>query len=153
MRYSTSWHPLHKVPIVNGSYQNPITGEIEQHDLSDAYMGPPSVHIMWFNIHENSTFRSIGATFASSLDEAFAAISGHVRDNLYSLVSVNATLYAMTVVCSTSRADVEIGGAVQDMQRDLNRDVVIPEEVVAAVREWNVATGDENQVSVGGVEV
>lgn len=144
MRYQTLWHAEHKVPIVDGNYQNPITGEIEQCTRADTFLGPPSVHVMWFNTYENSTFRSIGCTFVASVDEVFVAISEHVRANFYNIISLNATLYAITVICSTARSDVEIGGVVQDMHKYLNRDVAIPEDERAALRDWrdSLATGE-----------
>jgi hypothetical protein len=49
---------------------------------------------------------------------------------------MNATLYSVTVVCSTERSDVEIGGVIQDLQQHLNKNVVIPEEELAALGAW-----------------
>lgn len=90
----------------------------------------------WFNIHGNSTFRSIGAAFAASIDDVFVGIADHVRGNVYSITSMNATLYSVTVVCSTEKSDVEIGGVIQDLYQHLNKDIVIPEEELAALRAW-----------------
>lgn len=49
---------------------------------------------------------------------------------------MNATLYSVTVVCSTEKSDIEIGGVIQDLQQHLNKNVVIPEEELAALRAW-----------------
>ncbi|CAG8059105.1 unnamed protein product [Penicillium salamii] len=136
MRYQTLWHPEHKVPIVNGRYQDPRTGEIRQNTRTDTFLGPPFVHVTWFNNIANSTFRSIGATLAAPIDDVLVSIANHVKENIYSITSINATLYSVTVVCSTEKTDVEIGDAIQHMQQHLNKDVVIPEEELAALREW-----------------
>ena len=106
MRYITPWHPSHKVPIVDGKYQDPHTGEIQ-----DTYPGPPSVHVMWFNVnvHDSSSFRGLGATFNASINEVIIAIADHVRNEAYSIISLNASLYSVTVVCSTAKSREEVG--------------------------------------------
>ncbi|KAL2702029.1 hypothetical protein AAEP93_006327 [Penicillium crustosum] len=141
MRYQTPWHPEHKVPIVDGRYQDPRTGEIRQNTRTDTFLGPPFVHVIWLNMHGNSTFRGIGATFAASIDDVFVGIADHVRGNVYSITSMNATLYSVTVVCSTEKSDFEIGGVIQDLQQHLNKDVVIPEEELAALQAWKESNG------------
>ncbi|KAF7528140.1 hypothetical protein PCG10_001428 [Penicillium crustosum] len=92
-------------------------------------------------MHGNSTFRGIGATFAASIDDVFVGIADHVRGNVYSITSMNATLYSVTVVCSTEKSDFEIGGVIQDLQQHLNKDVVIPEEELAALQAWKESNG------------
>jgi hypothetical protein len=66
----------------------------------------------------------------------FIGIADHVRGNVYSITSMNATLYSVTVVCSTEKSDDEIGGVIQDLQQHLNENVVIAEEELAALRAW-----------------
>ncbi|EAW25185.1 uncharacterized protein NFIA_106730 [Aspergillus fischeri NRRL 181] len=147
MRHLTQWHPEHKVPIVDGRFQDPNTGEIQQNTRTDTYLGPPSVHVMWFNVHDSSSFRGLGATFNASINEVFITIADHVRDGVYSIISLNASLYAVTVVCETDKAREEVGGVIQGMQRRLNRDVVIPEGELDAVRTWKEEMGyDKNDV-------
>ncbi|KAF7183556.1 hypothetical protein CNMCM7691_003835 [Aspergillus felis] len=113
MRHLTQWHPEHKVPIVDGRFQDPNTGEIQQNTRTDTYLGPPSVHVMWFNVHDSSSFRGLGATFNASINEVFITIADHVRDGVYSIISLNASLYAVTVVCETDKAREEVGGVIQ----------------------------------------
>lgn len=149
MRYLTQWHPEHRVPIVDGRFQDPHTGEIHQNTRTDTYLGPPSVHVMWFNVnvHDSSSFRGLGATFNASINEVI--IADHVRNEVYSIISLNASLYAVTVVCSTAKSREEVGGVVQGMQRHLNRDVVIPEEELVAVRAWREEMGCNDGDVVG----
>jgi hypothetical protein len=149
MRHLTQWHPEHKVPIVDGRFQDPNTGEIQQNTRTDTYLGPPSVHVMWFNVHDGSSFRGLGATFNASINEVIIAIAEQVRNGVYSIISLNASLYAVTVVCETDKSREEVGGVIQAMQRDLNRDVVIPEEELAAVRAWKGEMGYDDDDVVG----
>ncbi|RHZ57666.1 uncharacterized protein CDV56_101654 [Aspergillus thermomutatus] len=144
MRHLTQWHPQHKVPIVDGRFQDPNTGEIQQNTRTDTYLGPPSVHVMWFNVHDSSSFRSIGATLNASINEVFIALADHVKNEVYSIISLNASLYSVTVVCSTGKSQVEVGGVIQDMQRHLSRNVVIPEEELAGLRAWKESMGDND---------
>lgn len=136
MKYMTQWHPEHNVPIVDGKFQNPNMGEIQELDRKETYSGPPSVHVIWFNVHDTSTFRGIGATFSAAVDDVLIVIMDHVGDGVYTITGLNATAYSLTVVCSTPRSQEEVGQHVQNMQVDLGKDVVLPPDEVEAFQNW-----------------
>jgi hypothetical protein len=128
MKYLTKWHAEYKVPMVDGKIQNPNTGQIEDASEARFYAGPPSVQTTWLNIHGESDFRIVGASFAATIDEVFVNIAEHVKDNVYSIVSISASAYSMTVVCCTPKSQTEISEVVHTMQRKLGRLVISPEE-------------------------
>ncbi|RJE25405.1 hypothetical protein PHISCL_02296 [Aspergillus sclerotialis] len=148
-KYLQSWHPKHRVPIVDGKFQNLETGEIEESNLKITYSGPPAVHVTWFNVEDDSTFIGSGAAFAATVDDVLIAIMGHVRDGAYSIVSLNATEYAVIVVCLTSKSQEEVSEYVHRMKEELSSDVVLPPEEIAAIEEWDRARAREAMVDAG----
>jgi hypothetical protein len=142
MKYLTKWHAEHKIPIVDGKIQNPNTGQIDDASEASFYIGPPSVQTTWLNIHDESDFRIVGVSFAATIDEVFVNIAEHVKDNVYSIVSISASSYSMTVVCCTPKSQSEISEVVHRMQAKLGRMVISPEELAY----WDAAGNEEPKV-------
>ncbi|KAJ5579939.1 uncharacterized protein N7459_005924 [Penicillium hispanicum] len=124
MKYLSLWHPDHRVPIVDGKYQNPNTGRIEEAGNIAAYLGPPSVQTTWINIHPITKFH-IGGAFNASMNDIFIAVADHVRDRAYVIESINASPYSVTIICSTPKPHHEILLYIQKMQEDFARDTPI----------------------------
>ncbi|PWY64727.1 hypothetical protein BO94DRAFT_570462 [Aspergillus sclerotioniger CBS 115572] len=103
MTYLTPWHPVYNVPIVGGMFQNPTTGSIHAVTNHLSISGPPSV---------------------------FVAVADHVRDKAYTIKSINASPYDLTVVCWSDLTQEAMSELVFQMKADLGKDVhMSPEEV------------------------
>ena len=115
-------------------------------NLKITYSGPPAVHVTWFNVEDDSTFIGSGASFASRVDDVLIAIMDHVRDGAYTIVSLNSTEYAVTVVYLTSKSQEEVSEYVHRMRKELSTNVVLPPEEVAAIEEWDRARAREAMI-------
>lgn len=70
----------------------------------------------------------------------------HVRDGAYTIVSLNSTEYAVTVVYLTSKSQEEVSEYVHRMRKELSTNVVLPPEEVAAIEEWDRARAREAMI-------
>ncbi|KAE8137356.1 hypothetical protein BDV38DRAFT_247169 [Aspergillus pseudotamarii] len=136
MKYMVDWHPEYRVPIVDGRFRNPNTGEIEEAGEIPCYSGPPSVHTLWVNLELESNFRMCGADFCATIDEVLLAIAEHVKQKAYTIESINGSPYSMTVVCRTSKSQGEMCEYFNQMHRDLGRDVWVSPEDEAKFRSF-----------------
>ncbi|KAL3254987.1 hypothetical protein ABHI18_008582 [Aspergillus niger] len=103
MKYISNWHPVHRVPIVDGKFQNPTTGIIEE--ITDKNF---------------------------VICDVFVAIAEHVKAKAYEIENISATKYEMTVVCSSDLTEEMMHEVVMRMKRELWKDVYIPPEEIAA---------------------
>jgi hypothetical protein len=58
---------------------------------------------IWHNMYADSDFRTLRKWFECDADEMLLKIAGHVRDGLYSLISLNASKHSFVVVCACSK--------------------------------------------------
>ncbi|KAE8361596.1 hypothetical protein BDV27DRAFT_132759 [Aspergillus caelatus] len=147
MRYLTRWRSRRKAPIVAEKYQAPDPGETNQATQSDTFSGPPAIHATWFNVHDRSDFRNISISLPASIDKITIAIGNHVRDGVYSIVSMSASAYSITVVCSTEKSRAEVAELVQRMKEELGQNAVIPPEELVLLREWEEKWGVVEELS------
>ncbi|KAE8383020.1 hypothetical protein BDV26DRAFT_252509 [Aspergillus bertholletiae] len=147
MKYLTRWRSRRKAPIVTEKYPAPDVGQINPSPQLEIFSGPPAVHATWFNVHDRSDFRNISVSLPASIDKITIAIGNHVRDGAYSIISMSASAYSITVVCSTERSRVELGELVQRMKEELGQDAVIPPEEMVLLREWEEKWGVVEELS------
>ncbi|GAB1204428.1 hypothetical protein APSETT445_003081 [Aspergillus pseudonomiae] len=148
MRYLTRWRSRRKAPIVTEKYQAPAPGDINQATQPDIHFsGSPAVHATWFNVHDHSDFRNISVRLPASIDKITIAIGNHVRDGVYSIVSMSASAYSITIVCSTEKSQAEVAEWVQKMKDELGKDAVIPPEELILLREWEEKWGVVGELS------
>ncbi|KAB8239729.1 uncharacterized protein BDW43DRAFT_10708 [Aspergillus alliaceus] len=157
MKYLTRWRSKRKAPGIPDKYQAPEPEEIQiqqpaQPNDAAAVPGPPSIHATWFNVHDHSDFRSISINLPATMDEITIAIGNHVKDGAYHIVSMSASAYSITVVCSTERSRVEFGELVQKMKGEVGKNGIISPEELMLLREWEAKWGVVEQMpTVEGV--
>ncbi len=117
-----------------GKFKTQTYSQIEDVCEAKFYSGPPSVQTIWLNTAIR-IFAYSASALQATINEVFVNIAEHVKDNLYSIVSISASAYAMTVLCCTSKSQPEFSGVVHAMQRTLGRLVISPEEQA----HWDVA--------------
>ncbi|PWY85592.1 hypothetical protein BO83DRAFT_413417 [Aspergillus eucalypticola CBS 122712] len=133
MKYVSNWHPVHGVPIVDGKFQNPTTGVIEEiTDKNFVICGPPFIKTTWINLKPGNGFRTICTDFPPPIEDVFVAIAGHVKERAYEIENISATKYEMTVVCSTNLTQEMMHEVVMRMKGNLWKDVYVPPEAIAA---------------------
>ncbi|KAB8217465.1 hypothetical protein BDV33DRAFT_177109 [Aspergillus novoparasiticus] len=148
MRYLRRWHSRRKAPIVAEKYQAPDPDETNQAaQLDTTFSGPPAVHATWFNVHDRSDFRNISISLPASIDKITIAIGNHVRDGVYSIVSMSASAYSITVVCSTEKSRAEVAELVQRMKEELGQNAIMPPEELVLLREWEEKWGVVEELS------
>ncbi|KAE8134268.1 hypothetical protein BDV38DRAFT_255499 [Aspergillus pseudotamarii] len=147
MRYLTRWRSKRKAPIVAEKFQTRDSDEINQATQPDTFSGPPAIHAAWFNVHDRSDFRNISTSLPASIDKITIAIGNHVRDGVYSIVSMSASAYSITVVCSTEKSRAEVAELVQRMKEELGQNAVIPPEELVLLREWEEKWGVVEELS------
>ena len=64
--------------------------------------GPPSINASWFNISLAESWRSLHTPLNCPIDDLLCAVAIHIMDGLYTVSSLNASTYSLTIV-STSR--------------------------------------------------
>ncbi|KAH6690213.1 hypothetical protein BKA61DRAFT_585059 [Leptodontidium sp. MPI-SDFR-AT-0119] len=120
------WDIKNNRPIQNGQVQNLHTGLLEalSYDIG-TFTGPPCVELIVTNINVSpaldGTDRIIfsrGAHIAS-MGEIVAEIGSHVREDLYEIVSLNATKFAVVLVVNTRKSRDEVAATLGEMRRKL----------------------------------
>ncbi|EHA26051.1 hypothetical protein ASPNIDRAFT_36522 [Aspergillus niger ATCC 1015] len=133
MKYISNWHPVHRVPIVDGKFQNPTTGIIEEiTDKNFVICGPPFIKATWIILKPGSGFLITCTDFPPPIEDVFVAIAEHVKAKAYEIENISATKYEMTVVCSSDLTEEMMHEVVMRMKRELWKDVYIPPEEIAA---------------------
>ncbi|KAK0103144.1 hypothetical protein ONS95_014944 [Cadophora gregata] len=109
------WDAKYNRPIVDGKVTNPHTGEIE--DAGPMLVaGLPSIQASWFNISSTGTWRSVHAPIHCPIDDLLCAVISHVKDGLYTIESLNASTYSLTVVCSSSQSTADFHHTISTMR-------------------------------------
>jgi hypothetical protein len=98
--HPVEWNVATRRPIVDGKVTNAGTGE-PQEAAGDMYSGPPSIDFIWHNMNTASNARTVRGPKHMTIDRLFVAVAKHIEQGLYKLISVNATEYAMVIVCSS----------------------------------------------------
>jgi hypothetical protein len=79
------------------------------------------VDCIWHNMM-SSDFRGCRSSLAASVDDIVVEIAKHVRDGVYSIVSISASAYSFAVICTTEKTQVEFHEALTQMCNNLNGD-------------------------------
>jgi hypothetical protein len=106
-----SWDCSTRRPIVDGKTINPDTGAV-QPSSTPIYSGPPSIDLIWQNIHYEpgkKVWTLNRGPSGPTIDKLFIRISRLVGDGYIKLVSVNITEYACVVICESSLSEEEWG--------------------------------------------
>jgi hypothetical protein len=54
-----------------------------------------------------STFRSSRCSFNASVDDVFLEVAKHVREGVYTIVSISASAYSFAIICKTEKTREE----------------------------------------------
>ncbi|KZL86429.1 hypothetical protein CI238_02652 [Colletotrichum incanum] len=93
------WDARYNRPIVGGKVTNPTTGQVE--DAGSMFVaGPPSIQAMWFNVKSSPS-------------------SSGWKSGVYSVVSLNASVYSLTVVCDSTATLSEFRQVIRTMRSEL----------------------------------
>ena len=129
MAHLVLWHFKYMRPVVDGKVVNPETGLVEEAGSEGSWPGPPAVDVIWYNLHGLSNFKTVRAPFAVTVDEIFLEIANHIRDGVYSIVSVSASAYSFTIICMTEKTQAEFNKALSQMRGNLYGHSVPPVSV------------------------
>ncbi|KAL2674093.1 hypothetical protein Neosp_012539 [[Neocosmospora] mangrovei] len=91
------WDAEDKRPIVDGKHNDPQTGELRI-STGAAYSGPPSVHIIIMNLHEDSNEGIFSATRSFPMEKLLFHMMRIVHERNLQVDSVNATQYAIRII-------------------------------------------------------
>jgi hypothetical protein len=120
MSYSVPWECIYNRPTVGGKVQNPDTGEIED-ATKTTWSGPPAVDVIWFNIHGESNFKIVRTAYHATVDQVYLEVANHIRDKLYTIVSLSASAYSFHITCLTDKSMAEMHELFAPMRRNLAR--------------------------------
>ncbi|KAL4878031.1 hypothetical protein BJY04DRAFT_221601 [Aspergillus karnatakaensis] len=95
--HTPPWDATGKRPIVDGKYNDPITGEIRTAS-GDEYAGPPSVDIIITNTHESSGECMYRTQRPFAMEKLLCWMMRVVGERGIELDSVVATEYAIRIV-------------------------------------------------------
>jgi hypothetical protein len=129
MAHWVTWDSKYKGPVVDGKVVNPETGLVEEAGSEGSWLGPPAVDVIWHNLHGLSNFKTVRAPFAVTVDEIFLEIANHIRDGVYSIVSISASAYSFTIICMTEKTQAEFNEALSQMRGNLYGHSVPPVSV------------------------
>jgi hypothetical protein len=104
------WDVATKRPIVDDKITNAETGEPQQ-AVGERFHGPPSIDFIWHNMNASAGARTVRGAKHTTIDRLFVTVARHVEQGLYTLISVNATEYAMVVVCSSEMSYEDFSAA------------------------------------------
>jgi hypothetical protein len=113
------WDAKYNRPIVDGKVTNPSTGAIESAGPM-LVAGPPSISASWFNVANNPTWRSLHAPVNCPIDDLLCAIAVHIKEGLYSIDSLNASAYSLTVVVKSVGPQEEFRKKIREMRERLD---------------------------------
>jgi hypothetical protein len=119
MAHLVLWDFKYKRPVVDGKVVNPETGLVEEAGSERRWLGPPAVDVIWHNLNALSDFRTTRAPFVTTVDKVFVEIANHIRDGVYSIVSVSASAYSFTIICDTKKTSAEFREALKQMREHL----------------------------------
>lgn len=120
MAHNVPWDAKYNRPVVDGKVTNPTTGEVEEAGSQGYRVGPPMVDCIWHNMIVSADFRGCRSSFSASVDDVFIEITKHVRNGLYSIVSISASAYSFAIICKTDTTQVEFHEAWVQMCNNLN---------------------------------
>lgn len=61
------------------------------------------------------------ASFSATIDEVYLEVANHIRDKVYSIVSISASAYSFTVICATDKTQEQFNKVQVRMWRQLER--------------------------------
>ncbi|KAE8349528.1 hypothetical protein BDV28DRAFT_151818 [Aspergillus coremiiformis] len=158
MRYLPRLRCRRKPPLEKHQPPNPNNNNNNNNiqpspQSNTVFSDSPSVHATWFNVYDHSDFRNVSVTIAATINDITIAIGNHVKDGVYNIVSLCASAYSITVVCSTARSCAEIGDLVFKMKSELGQNAAIPAEELLLLRQWEARWGiveeDLSTIDVG----
>lgn len=123
MVYLVPWDVKHNTPVVDGKVTNPNTGLVEAAGSEGYRAGPPMVDVIWHNMDSSSDFADLRASFAASVDEVYLEISKHIKEGLYSIVSISASAYAFHIICKSTKTRAQFHEAWVKMVDNLTKDL------------------------------
>jgi len=117
------WDVKYNRPIVGGKVTNPTTGEVEEAGpLFKA--GPPSIRTIWCNVESPSPlgWATFGTALNCPIDKALYQVAQHIQQGLYSIVSLNASEFCLTIICNSTMPLEEFRQVIHTMKFTLNED-------------------------------
>jgi hypothetical protein len=116
------WDAKYNRPIVGDNVINPATGEVET--AGDMVMaGPPSIDAVWINLDSSADWKSVGAPLHCPIDKALCEVGKHIQNGVYSIISLNASAYSLTVVCKSGAESEEFRKVLRSMREDLDESI------------------------------
>jgi len=139
--YYVPWDMRYNRPVVGNRVTNPTTGEVEEADAERLTVGPPCIDAIWVNLNRGSTlfWRLHRASLFTTIDKALIQITEHLRQEVYSITSLNATAYSITIVCESTKTDNEMHQALNQLRLNLNPDQ--QPQLPLEAEQGNAATG------------
>ena len=116
-----AWDPRYNRPIVGGKVLNPTTGEVEA--AGETFVaGPPSIDAIWVNIYspEPPVWTIVRTSLNTSIDKALGQVALHIEQGIYSIVSLDASVYSLKIMCYSSKPWAEMRQALQTMHSNLD---------------------------------
>jgi hypothetical protein len=68
----------------------------------------PAIDIIYHNMHAGSDFRTSRGSSTDSLKSNIAVVAKHIKDDCYTVISINISTYSIVVVFSTSLSKAEL---------------------------------------------
>ena len=123
------WDAKHNRPIVGGKVTNPHTGLVE--DAGPLFVsGPPSINATWINMDTgpDGHWRALNSALNCSIDKALCEVALHVQQGVYTIESLNASAYSLTIVCRSSATSYDFRVAIRTMKAHLHGHELSPPE-------------------------
>ena len=145
--YYVPWDVRYNRPVVNNQVTNPTTGAIEAAGSEGLTAGPPCIDAIWVNLNRGSpAFWKVHRSYLfTTLDKALAQITEHLQQEVYSITSLNATAYSVTVVCESTKTDAEMSQALFQLKSNLTSN-----QQPAPPLEGQAEHGNEDKGAEGG---
>ena len=80
-----------------------VATEMLEVSVADPSVSVTGIDAIWHNMNCRSDFTAIRKWFAMSVDELYLKVGEHVRQGLYSIISINASKHSFMVICATTK--------------------------------------------------
>ena len=123
-RHTVLWDVRHNRPLTAGNQVlNPNTGILEAVGPEGYTPGPPAIDFFVHNIRlppVENCFRGSRSMLISTLNEVMAEIGLHLKDEEYSMMSINASQYSVVLLLMSERTEEDLGGLFRTMKTKLH---------------------------------
>jgi hypothetical protein len=104
-------------PVVDGKVQDPVTGEIREAGRQGLQDGPPSIEFRLFNVNADIDVVSITKSIPVRLEKLYLWVAKQVHDEVFSIISINASAYSFTLICNILVSADEFNTSFKNMFR------------------------------------